>query len=150
MQPDPAPVPPDLEEHRRGGVLGLGPVGEVAEAVVVDPVAVAVEQRRQRARVVAVQAVDELARSSLPMATAPPCVTPSHVRSTRPSSRLCFPMSTGLREGDRVALLVSPSLDYLDAVLGLLAAASCRSRWTRGSRRTSGSGSWPASPPRCW
>ncbi len=26
--------------------------------------------------------------------------------------------------------------------------ASCRSRWTRGSRPTSGSGSWPASPPR--
>ena len=31
-------------------------------------------------------------------------------------------MSTGLREGDRVALLVSPSPDYLDVVIGLLAA----------------------------
>lgn len=29
-------------------------------------------------------------------------------------------MSTPLREGDRVALLVPPSLDYLDAVIGLL------------------------------
>ena len=31
-------------------------------------------------------------------------------------------MRTGLREGDRVALLVSPSLEYLDVVIGLLAA----------------------------
>ncbi len=31
-------------------------------------------------------------------------------------------MRTGLREGDRVALLVSPSLEYLDVVVGLLAA----------------------------
>ena len=55
------------------------------------------------------------------MATAPPCVTPSHVRSTR-RVPYCFPMRTGLREGDRVALLVSPSLEYLDVVIGLLAA----------------------------
>ena len=32
------------------------------------------------------------------------------------------PMSTGLREGDRVALLVPASQDYLDLVIGLLAA----------------------------
>jgi long-chain acyl-CoA synthetase len=31
-------------------------------------------------------------------------------------------VDTRLREGDRVALLVSPSLDYLDVVIGLLAA----------------------------
>ena len=31
-------------------------------------------------------------------------------------------MGTALREGDRVALLVSPSLKYLDVVIGLLAA----------------------------
>ena len=31
-------------------------------------------------------------------------------------------MRTGLREGDRVALLVSPSLEYLDVVIGLLAS----------------------------
>ena len=31
-------------------------------------------------------------------------------------------MRTGLHEGDRVALLVSPSLEYLDVVVGLLAA----------------------------
>jgi len=31
------------------------------------------------------------------------------------------PMNSGLREGDRVALLVPPSLDYLDLVFGLLA-----------------------------
>ena len=32
------------------------------------------------------------------------------------------PVSSQLREGDRVALLVPGSLDYLDAVLGFLAA----------------------------
>lgn len=34
----------------------------------------------------------------------------------------CFPVGSTLAEGDRVALLVPASLDYLDAVLGLLAA----------------------------
>ena len=121
VQLHPPPVPPDLEEHRRGGVLGLGPVGEVAEAVVVDPVAVAVEQRRQRARVVLVQPVDELPLVTWPW---PPLLLASHPYMSGPSGRVpyCFPMSTGLREGDRVALLVSPSPAYLDVVIGLLAA----------------------------
>src|SRR6188474_2168131 len=61
------------------------------------------------------------ARSGQAPRTAPPRVTPSHVRSRR-RVPYCFPMRTGLGEGDRVALLVPPSPEYLDVVLGLLAA----------------------------
>ena len=54
------------------------------------------------------------------VATVPPCRIPVHVRSPTGFPSVC-PVDDGLHEGDRVALLVPGSQDYLDAVLSLLA-----------------------------